>query len=156
MFGSKRTIKQLLNKYTYCFLPRFGYQPIMKAHTFKNRFRIYKKRNFMEMIGFDIKHGLINASGFLFNKIAYISDCNGIPKKSEIYLKNLDCLIVDCLRNKKHPSHFNLEDSLNLIKKFKPKKAILTNLHVDFDYDDLKKKLPKNIIPAYDGLSVSF
>ena len=42
-----------------------------------------------------------------------------------------------------------------MIKKFSPKKAILTNLHTDIDYNEIKKKLPKNIIPAYDGLSVN-
>jgi phosphoribosyl 1,2-cyclic phosphate phosphodiesterase len=41
-----------------------------------------------------------------------------------------------------------------MIKKFSPTKAILTNLHTDIDYNEIKKKLPKNIIPAYDGLSV--
>ena len=54
-----------------------------------------------------------------------------------------------------HPSHFNLEKSLSMIKKFKPKKAILTNLHSDLDYLVLKNKLPKNIEPAYDGLTVN-
>ena len=38
----------------------------------------------------------------------------------------------------------------------KPKKTILTNLHTDLDYTTIKKKLPKNIMPAYDGLSFNF
>ena len=71
-------------------------------------------------------------------------------------LFNLNYLVIDCLRKDKHPSHFNLEESLNLIKLIKPKKAILTNLHVDLDYDFLKKILPSNVKPAYDGLSFSF
>ena len=99
---------------------------------------------------------MINASGYLFNKVAYISDCNHIPDSSIIYLKNLNYLVIDCLRIKKHPSHLNLDDALKLIKKVKPKKAILTNLHVDLDYKKLKKRLPSNIIPAYDGLSFNF
>ena len=45
---------------------------------------------------------------------------------------------------------------MNFIKTIKPKKTILTNLHVDLDYFDLKTKLPKNIVPAYDGLSFNF
>ena len=64
---------------------------------------------------------------------------------------------MDCLKINKHPSHFNLENSkFNLISITKPKKAILTNLHTDLDYFKLKKKLPKNIIPAYDGLSFNY
>jgi phosphoribosyl 1,2-cyclic phosphate phosphodiesterase len=71
-------------------------------------------------------------------------------------LYNLDYLIIDCLRIKYHPGHFNLETSLFLAKKFKPKKTILTNLHVDFDYNKLKKQLPPNILPAFDGMSFNF
>ena len=99
---------------------------------------------------------MIKATGYLFDRIAYISDCNKISKKVSKKLMNLDFLIIDCLRKDKHPSHFNYEDSINFIKLVKPKKAILTNLHIDLDYFELKKKLPKNIIPAYDGLSFNF
>ena len=72
------------------------------------------------------------------------------------HLENLDTLIIDCLREEKHPSHFNYEDALNLIKEVKPKKTILTNLHVDLEFDSLKKRLPSKVIPAYDGLSFNF
>ena len=90
------------------------------------------------------------------NKIAYISDCNGIPRKNFHHLYNMDFLILDCLKNRKHPSHFNFEEALELIQKVKPKKAILTNLHTDLDYFKLKKKLPRNIVPAFDGMSFNF
>ena len=65
-------------------------------------------------------------------------------------------MIIDCLWYKKHPSHLNLEESLNLIKFLNPKKAILTNLHSELDYNSLKKILPRNISPAYDGLTINF
>ena len=64
-------------------------------------------------------------------------------------------MILDCLKFAKHPSHFNYDDALNIINIIKPKKSILTNLHTDFDYFKLKK-LPKNIIPAYDGMKLKF
>ena len=68
----------------------------------------------------------------------------------------MDYLIIDCLRVKFHPGHFNLDTALILAKEFSPKKTILTNLHIDFDYSKLKKKLPLNIVPAYDGMSFNF
>ena len=77
-----------------------------------------------------------------------------LKKKDFKYFKNLKYLIIDCLWYKKHPSHLNYEEALNLIKIFKPKKAILTNLHSELDYNVLKKKLPRSIIPAYDGLTI--
>ena len=77
---------------------------------------------------------MIKATGYLFDKIAYISDCNDINKKFINKLMDLNVLIIDCLRESKHPSHFNFDEAINLIKLIKPKKTILTNLHVDLDY----------------------
>ena len=156
VYGSNRTIKSLKRTYTFCFSEKHGYKPIMKANIIKNKFKITKKKNKLNIESFDVTHGMIKATGYLFDKIAYISDCNKISKKVSKKLMNLDFLIIDCLRKDKHPSHFNYEDSMNFIKLVKPKKAILTNLHIDLDYFELKKKLPKNIIPAYDGLNFNF
>ena len=156
IYGSARTIKELKNKYTFCFFERHGYKPIMTANTIKKKFSIKKEKNIFNVEAFDVVHGLINATGFVFDKIAYISDCSKISEKSKKKLLNLDFLIIDCLRINKHPSHFNYDDALKFIKLVKPKKSILTNLHVDLDYFKLKKVLPKNIIPAYDGLSFNF
>ena len=128
----------------------------MKANTIKNKFIIKKANTNLYVDSFDVTHGMIKATGYVFDKIAYISDCNKISNMALKKLKNLNFLIIDCLRKDKHPSHFNYEDALKLINKIKPKKSILTNLHVDLDYFKLMKKLPKNIIPAYDGLSFNF
>ena len=77
--------------------------------------------------------------------------------KSTCYIidKKLEFLIIDCLWYNFHPSNFNLEKSLYFIKKFKPKKAILINLSPVLDYKKLKDKLPKNVIPAHDGLTLT-
>ena len=64
-------------------------------------------------------------------------------------------LIIDCLKIKKNYAHFNLKESLHVHKCLNPKKTILTNLHYDLDYDYLLKKLPYNVIPAYDGLKLN-
>ena len=156
IYGSSRTIKALTSKYTFCFSPRHGYKPIMKANIVKNQFNIKKKNKVLSIKAFDVVHGMIKATGFLFKRVAYISDCNKIPKESYKNLYNLEYLVLDCLKMDKHPSHFNYPDALKLIKIVKPRKTILTNLHTDLDYDHLKKKLPSNILPAYDGLSFNF
>jgi phosphoribosyl 1,2-cyclic phosphate phosphodiesterase len=102
-----------------------------------------------------VKHGLIDSIAYVIDKkLAYISDANEFYKKDYDYFKGLKYLIIDCLRFKKHPSHFNLQDILNIVHSLKPKKTILTNLHSDLDYKQLLKILPNNIIPGYDGLSI--
>ena len=156
IYGSLKTIKELKDKYTFCFKQLHGYKPIMKANVIKKKFQIFNKNQKINIEPFEVNHGTIKATGYLFEKIAYISDCNKISKNVQKKLINLDFLIIDCLRKNKHPSHFNYSDAINFIKSVRPKKTILTNLHVDLDYFDLKKKLPSNIIPAYDGLSFNF
>ena len=156
IYGSQRTINALKKSYTFCFSEKHGYKPIMKSNLVIDKFSIKKDKDILNIEAFDVTHGMIKATGFIFDKIAYVSDCNKISNTSLKKLFNLEYLIVDCLRKDKHPSHFNYNDALNLIKIIKPKKSILTNLHVDLDYFKLKKKLPKNIIPAYDSLSFNF
>ncbi len=156
IYGSRKTIVALKKSYSFCFKKEQGYKPIMKANVISKKFLIKKNKLKLSINAFEVNHGLIKATGYVMEKIAYISDCNNVPKKNLKYLSNLNYLILDCLKIDKHPSHFNLDSALNLISLTKPKKAILTNLHTDLDYFDLKKKLPKNVQPAYDGLSFSF
>ena len=156
VYASSRTIKELKDKYTFCFSQRHGYKPIMKANTIKKKFLIKKDNTQLFVDAFEVEHGMIKSTGYRFDDIAYISDCNKINNSVSKKLLNLKYLIIDCLRKEKHPSHFNFDDAISFIKLVKPQKAILTNLHVDMDYFDLKRKLPKNIIPAFDGLNVNF
>ena len=94
-------------------------------------------------------------SGWVYQQLVKFYFAKDISKKDYKFFKNLKFLIIDCLWLRYHPSHLNLESSLKFINEFKPKKAILTNLHSDLDYNYLKKTLPKNIVPAYDGLTVT-
>ena len=151
-----KNYKRIKKKYTFCFKSRHGYKPIMKTNIIKKNFSIKKKDIRIHVKSFEVEHGLIKSSAYIVDKIAYISDCNRIPKNSLKDLFGLNFLILDCLRNNKHPSHFYYDEAVNLAKILKPKKTILTNLHIELDYFTLKKKLPKNIIPAYDGLSFEF
>ena len=128
----------------------------MEIKNTSNNFTIKKNMNRFDLISLDVIHGSVKTRGYLFNKIAYISDCKEIPKKTLKKMKNLKFLIIDCFRFNEHITHLDLYNTLKLIKLLKPKKSILTNLHVDFDYEYLKKILPKNIIPAFDGLSFKF
>ena len=156
VYASNKTIKELKDKYTFCFSQRHGYKPIMKANIIKKKFLIKKDDTKLFFEAFEVAHGMIKSTGYRFDDIAYISDCNKIGNSVSKKLLNLKYLIIDCLRKEKHPSHFNFDDAISFIKLIKPQKAILTNLHVDMDYFDLKKKLPKYIIPAFDGLNVNF
>ena len=98
-------------------------------------------------------HMLLPVLGFRINKFAYITDMNYISPEERNKLKGLDVLVINALRKKKHVSHFNLEEALEVIEDVKPNKAYLTHIsHKLGYYETLKKELPKNVYPAYDGL----
>jgi phosphoribosyl 1,2-cyclic phosphate phosphodiesterase len=84
--------------------------------------------------------------------LAYSSDLVDLPDASVEALYGLDLWIVDALRYRPHPSHFSVEDALGWIERLGPRRAVLTNLHADLDYAELKSKLPPHIEPAYDGM----
>jgi len=62
---------------------------------------------------------------------------------------------VDALRYKPHPSHFSVDDAMAWIERIKPRRAILTNMHADLDYAELKARLSRHVEPAFDGMSVT-
>ena len=154
VYGNLNTINHLKNNQKYLFKKISDYPPIVKANIINTKLTL---GNFNEKIHFNtlkVKHGKIHSLVYIFEKTAYISDSNDMSIIKEKKMHNLKYLIIDCLKFKKHPSHFNLDDALYIFEKLKPKKMILTNLHHDLDYNYLLKNLPKKVIPAYDGLTL--
>ncbi len=105
---------------------------------------------------FRLEHGEIDALGLRIGDAAYTPDLNRIPAESERFLEGLDLWIVDALRYKPHPSHFSLDEALAAIARFRPRRAVLTNLHNDLDYATLRAALPDGVVPAYDGMALPF
>lgn len=101
---------------------------------------------------FDQDHGAIRSVGYRFGDVAYSSDLVDLPEDAFSALEGLDVWIVDALRWRPHPTHAHVERTLAWIERLKPRRAILTNLHIDLDYGDLSRRLPAGVEPAYDGL----
>jgi phosphoribosyl 1,2-cyclic phosphate phosphodiesterase len=116
--------------------------------------RIEGKGGAIETTPFDLDHGEISALGFRFGGLAYTPDVKRIPEASRPFLEHLEIWIIDALRYRPHPSHFSLDDALAEIEAMQPRRAVLTNLHTDLDYETLCKRLPEHVIPAYDGMRV--
>jgi phosphoribosyl 1,2-cyclic phosphate phosphodiesterase len=100
------------------------------------------------------QHGDITSLGFRFGRLAYSCDLSGLPPESEAALAGIDTWIVDSLRYTPHPSHLSVSEALDWIGRIKPRRAILTNLHTDLDYEELCGRLPAGVEPAYDGMSI--
>ena len=155
VYSNQTTINYLKKTQGYLFNKSIDYKPFLNGKIVKPNFSLGESKNNIKFKSFLVKHGMIKSLGYLFNKTAYISDCNDLSIVNLNILKNLNYLILDCLKIDKHPSHFNLDQALYVSNQLKPKKTILTNLHYDLDYDFLISKLPKNVLPAYDGLKIN-
>ncbi|MDB2591924.1 MBL fold metallo-hydrolase [Candidatus Pelagibacter bacterium] len=158
IYADKKTSKYLKKTFSYCFKNNIT-KPASLNYPATLKINQLKKNHIFSDIkikSIPVNHGNIDCMSFIINdKCAYASDVKFIYKKNIDSFKNLKYLVIDCLRFDKHPSHFNLDEVIALLKKINPKKTILTNLNTDMDYKILKKKLPKNIIPAYDGLTIN-
>jgi phosphoribosyl 1,2-cyclic phosphate phosphodiesterase len=158
VYTNRNTAKTLYKSFNYLFIKKSKfYNPILKMNIIKKKFLINKNKNKISFEPIIVAHGDTKAYGYIFKKIAYISDCSYISKKELKKLYNLNILIIDCLKFKKHKTHLNYYEAIKYIKILKPKKAILTNLHSDIDYRKLKIKLLKekiNTTPAYDGMKI--
>ena len=152
IYASLKTLKALKKRYDYCFFGSQGYVPIIKGNLISKNFTLSKNKNKILFTSFEVEHGEITSTAYLFNKTAYISDCNQIRRQDYQKLKGLNLLILDCLKINFHPSHLNLEQAILTSELIGAKRTILTNLHTDLDYNFLKKNLPKNIIPAHDKM----
>ena len=150
-----KTINYLKNNQKYLFKKISSYPPIVKANVINSKFSLGSLNEKIYFNTLTVKHGKIDSLAYIFENTAYISDSNDMSIIKEKKLNNLKYLIIDSLKFKKHPSHFNLDDALYIFKILRPKKMILTNLHHDLDYNYLLKNLPKNIVPAHDGLSLN-
>jgi len=154
VYADKLTRKYLLTNFSYCFKNSKDYKAILSINDIKKNYYLKNQKKKILIKSIPVKHGLINSQSFIINETcAYISDANKIFENSLKHFTNLKFLVIDCLRIKKHPSHFCLEEVIKLTSLLKPKKTILTNMHSDLDYRYLTKILPRNIIPAYDGIS---
>lgn len=99
-------------------------------------------------------HGNVNSLGFRFGDIAYSSDVVGLPKESFDAIAGVDAWIVDALQRRPHKTHAHLDLTLEWLARVKPRRGVLTNLHVDMDYAALKGSLHPDIEPAYDGMTI--
>ena len=155
VYGNKDTIRLLEKRFDFCFKQKNVYPAIVKGNVIKKKFTLGKSLERINFETFQVKHGTIKSTVYLFNKTAYISDCNDLSIIKINKLKKLNYLILDCLKIKKNWAHFNVKDSVYIHENLKPKKTFLTNLHNDLDYNYLKRNLPKNMYPAYDGLKLN-
>ena len=159
VYLSEYTAKVVRSRFGYCFKspPGSDYPPILTEHrlTAGEPVTIAGRGGPVTALPVLQEHGDIASFGFRFGNLAYSCDLNRLPERSVDAFAGLEVWIVDALRYRPHPSHFSLDDALRWIERLRPRRAILTNLHSDLDYEVLRAKLPPHVEPAFDGMTFS-
>lgn len=149
---------RLNEAFAYCFMtqPCSDYPPILNGHVIVpgETIEIEGPGGSIEITAFNQEHGSISSLGYRVGRFAYSCDLSGLPDESLQAASDLDIWVLDALRPTRHPSHLSLPESLELIAQMAPRQAILTNLHIDMDYETVKAGTPANVTPAFDGMQI--
>lgn len=158
VYFSRSCGQRLYEAFGYCFSTPAGssYPPILNPHEISSgdSVAVEGPGGVLEFSAFDLVHGDINAFGYRIGGLAYCCDLSAVPAGSDAMLGDLDVWIVDTLRHTPHPSHLSLPQALELIERFAPRQAVLTNMHIDLDYRRTDDETPANVTPAFDGMQI--
>lgn len=146
----------LRDRFSYAFeqLPGSPYPPILDMHLLDGPVTVCGAGGNLVLQPFLVDHGSMDALGFRVGGLAYLPDAVAIPDASWKLLEGLDIWVVDALRRMPHPTHAHLALTLEWIARAAPKRAVLTNMHIDLDYATVAAETPEHITPAYDGMVV--
>jgi len=148
-YANASTATVLRHRFDYVFDGQDGYPPTIDLHVLDGKAVDVGP---LVIQPFDQMHGPIISLGFRIGGFAYSTDLSAIPPQSEPCLENLDVWVVDALRYEPHPTHPHLAQTLAWIERFRPRRAILTHMNWDMDYDTLRRTLPAGVEPGYDGM----
>lgn len=151
-FGNAYTIKRLMIMFDYIFEQNRSesWRPQLDTNIIDAGFEVFGTR--VEPV--EIEHGKARIFGYRVENMAYITDCSRIPEQSLEKLKGLDLLIIGALRQKKHPTHMNVAQALEVSAGLKPKRTVFTHLSHNIDFDVDGAKLPEGVEFAYDGMKL--
>jgi phosphoribosyl 1,2-cyclic phosphate phosphodiesterase len=137
--------------YVFDEIPRQGGGiPKIDAHDIAGPFDVAG----VHVVPVPLLHGRMPILGFRFGDLAYLTDCSAIPDGSWPLVAGVETLIIDALRDKKHSTHFTVEEALEAIARIAPKRAYLTHMCHDLGHAETNARLPRGVELAYDGLSL--
>jgi phosphoribosyl 1,2-cyclic phosphate phosphodiesterase len=155
IYANEVAWKDLKRIFKYVFEPTHfgGGLPQLIPHVVfhKATFNIGEK---LEITPLEVIHGKLPVMAYRFNDFAYATDLKFIPPESMEGLRDLDVLVLDCVRIRPHSTHLCLEEALSIIAELKPKRAFLTHMNHEIMHRRDSKLLPDNVFFAHDNLVV--
>ncbi|MFB9150621.1 MBL fold metallo-hydrolase [Roseovarius ramblicola] len=158
VYADGDTQNALYSRFGYAFMQPDDspYPPILDMHTIDGPFGIEGAGGTIPFIPFQVGHGSIDALGFRVGDLAYLPDVAEIPGEVWRTLQGLDCWVLDALRRTPHPTHAHLDRALEWIARAAPRRAVLTNMHIDLDYATVAEETPAHVTPAFDGMVIRY
>ena len=158
VWADQSTKDDLIERFKYAFVQPAdsSYPPILNLNTLEGVTVVEGEGGSVTFIPVRVKHGNMTALGFRIGPLVYLPDVSEMSKEAWDEVAKAKCWVLDALRRNPHPSHSHLENSLQWIKESGIKKAVLTNMHVDLDYETLMNETPNNVEPAFDGMVLDF
>lgn len=152
------TQEALFSRFGYAFVQPEGspYPPILDMHTVDGNVTVEGAGGPVTLHPFEVRHGSIHSLGFRIGDFAYLPDVEEMTDAAWEAASGLDCWVLDALRRTPHPTHAHLEKSLKWIAKAAPRRAVLTNMHIDMDYAAVAAETPNNVAPAFDGMVIRY
>lgn len=144
----------LYERFRYIFESVEGYPPILEARDLPPHgepWSVEGAGGTIPVVTFDQAHGPIRSVGYRLGPVAYSSDVSDLDETALDVVRGCDLWIVDALRLTPHPTHAHLERTLDWIAAADVKRAVLTNLHIDMDYNSLCSIVPQNVEVGFDG-----
>jgi phosphoribosyl 1,2-cyclic phosphate phosphodiesterase len=151
------TQNDLYSRFGYAFMQPDGsaYPPILDMNTIDGPVTVDGAGGTITLRPFEVRHGSIDALGFRIGGLAYLPDVSEIPEAAWGALSDLDCWVLDALRRTPHPTHAHLARALEWIERAAPRRAVLTNMHIDLDYATVEAETPPHVTPAHDGMTIA-
>lgn len=158
VWAGEQTMNTLISRFGYAFVQPEGsiHPPILDMRAIDGDIEVEGEGGPVTLRPLPLRHGAIDALGFRVGGLAYTPDVSDMPEETWRTLEGIDCWIVDALRRSPHPSHSHLTQTLEWIARTAPKRAVLTNMHIDLDYREVLDETPRNVEPAYDGMVIEF
>ena len=151
------TTATLTRRFDYIFEARSGYPAICEARPLPPHdaaWAVDGPSGAIPILNFDQDHGGIRSVGYRFGPVGYCSDVVALPPAAMAMLAGVEVFIVDALRDTPHPTHAHVAMALDWLAELKPARGVLTNMHGDLDYNELRARLPRGVEPAYDGMVI--
>ena len=101
-----------------------------------------------------VPHGLVTVFAYRIGDLAYVTDAKSIPPEAAAILRGAKVLVINALFRTDHPSHLSLPEAISAARELGAERTYLTHLTHDNFHADLEAELPRDIQPAFDGLTV--